>query len=298
MIIPRYFKSFYFGVIDCELNENDHIFVQSCRRKDISCVFFFCSIENFFPKIHLRVIYPPKKKFKSFFFYLSKIEKFIKEKKIFLYTDHEYTHNLISEEISNNEFLHNIIPFYTFSERNFSNRILTVGFVGQARISKGFNLLPELILELEKKIKLNYLIQFTSTKETIHYQNQLFTMSKSNPRIKIVNEYCDYKEYRGVLKQIDIMPILYNSDNLNTGSSGVLLSCITNEIPFVIPLNCSFYKKNLIFKSFEEAFDINEFVEKIILISKNFDYYLNEAKKLSINCKNTINASALIKNLS
>ena len=35
-VIPRYFKSFYFEVINCKLDKNDHIFVQSCRRKDIS----------------------------------------------------------------------------------------------------------------------------------------------------------------------------------------------------------------------------------------------------------------------
>ena len=59
--------------------------MQSCRRKDISCIYFFSNIESSFPKIHLRVFFPPRKRFKSFFFYLSKIEKFIVEKKIFLY---------------------------------------------------------------------------------------------------------------------------------------------------------------------------------------------------------------------
>ncbi len=151
-IIPRYFKSFYFEVIKCNLDKNDHIFVQSCRRKDISCIYFFSNIEGVFPKIHLRVFFPPRKKFKSFFFYLTKIEKFINKNKIFLYTEHGYKYELISKEMGSPNFLRETIPIFSFSERFFSNNDLTIGFVGQARKDKGFHLLPELISSLEKKI--------------------------------------------------------------------------------------------------------------------------------------------------
>jgi hypothetical protein len=296
-IIPKYFKSFYFELINCQLNENDNIFVLSCRRKDISCIYFFSNIEEFFPKIHLRVFYPPKKKFKSFFFYLSKLEKFILKKQIFLYVDHEYTHKLISKEMRYKNLLHNTIPFHTFSEKFFNNRILTIGFVGQARRDKGFHFLPALITELEKKIKLNYLIQFTSTNEMSFYEKQLFNMSNNNPRIKIVKKYCNHEEYRNILKKIDVMPILHDLKRLDAGSSGVIYSCIANEISLVIPKDCSYLKKILVFKSFEEAIDINGFVKKIILINNKFDSYLKEAKKLSKNFNNNINDSVLIKNL-
>jgi len=297
-IIPRYFKSFYFEVINCKLDKNDHIFVQSCRRKDISCIYFFSNIESSFPKIHLRVFFPPRKKFKSFFFYLSKIEKFITEKKIFLYTEHGYKYQLIGKEMNSNEFLHKAIPIFSFSERFFNEPDLTIGFVGQARKDKGFHLLPELISRLEsKKINLNYLIQFTSTTDMKYYEDQLFNLAKNNARIKILNKYCDYKEYRNILKKIDIMPILHDKMHLTIGNSSVIYSCITNEIPVVIPENCIHLKQILTFKSYEEAKDLENFVEKIILISNNFALYLKEAKKLSINFKNTINDSALIKNL-
>ena len=297
-IIPRYFKSFYFEVINCKLDKNDHIFVQSCRRKDISCIYFFSNIESSFPKIHLRVFFPPRKKFKSFFFYLFKIEKFITEKKIFLYTEHGYKYQLIGKEMNSNEFLHKAIPIFSFSERFFNEPDLTIGFVGQARKDKGFHLLPELISRLEsKKINLNYLIQFTSTTDMKYYEDQLFNLAKNNTRIKIVNKYCDYKEYRNILKKIDIMPILHDKMHLTIGNSSVIYSCITNEIPVVIPENCMHLKQILTFKSYEEAKDLENFVEKIILISNNFTFYLKEAKKLAINFKNTINDSALIKNL-
>ena len=132
-IIPRYFKSFYFGVLNSNLNENDHILVQSCRRKDISCIYFFSNIEKIFPKIHLRVFYPPKKRFKSFYFYLSKIENFMKEKKIFLYTEHGYKEELFKNEINNKYLVNTVTPIFSFFERFHTNYTLTIGFVGQAR---------------------------------------------------------------------------------------------------------------------------------------------------------------------
>jgi hypothetical protein len=272
--------------------------VQSCRRKDISCIYFFSNIESSFAKIHLRVFFPPRKKFKSFFFYLSKIEKFIEEKKIFLYTEHGHKYELISKEMSSKQFLHKTIPIFSFSERSFNDLDLTIGFIGQARKDKGFHLLPELISRLEKKKKnLNYLIQFTSTSGTKYYEDQIFNMSKSNTRIKIISKYCDYKEYRDILKKIDIMPILHDLNHLTIGNSGVIYSCITHEIPVVIPENCLHLKQILTFKCYEEAKDLENFIEKIILISNNFTFYLKESKKLALNFKNTINDSALIKNL-
>ena len=298
-IIPRYFKSFYFGVLNSNLNENDHILVQSCRRKDISCIYFFSNIEKIFPKIHLRVFYPPKKRFKSFYFYLSKIENFMKEKKIFLYTEHGYKEELFKNEINNKYLVNTVTPIFSFFERFHTNFTLTIGFVGQARKDKGFHLLPELILKLEKKkINLNYLIQFTSTnKDTEIYKNQLLSIAKDNSRVKIINKYLDFKEYRNILSQIDIMPMLYDVKHLTMGNSGVIYSCITHEVSLVIPNDCSHLKKFLIFKSYEEARNLDEYVEKIIFMKNNFIVYLSEAKKLSLDLKNTIKNSSLVRNI-
>ena len=298
-IIPRYFKSFYFGVLNSNLNENDHILVQSCRRKDISCIYFFSNIEKIFPKIHLRVFYPPKKRFKSFYFYLSKIENFMKEKKIFLYTEQGYKEELFKNEINNKYLVNTVTPIFSFFERFHTNFTLTIGFVGQARKDKGFHLLPELILKLEKKkINLNYLIQFTSTnKDTEIYKNQLLSIAKDNSRVKIINKYLDFKEYRNILSQIDIMPMLYDVKHLTMGNSGVIYSCITHEVSLVIPNDCSHLKKFLIFKSYEEARNLDEYVEKIIFMKNNFIVYLSEAKKLSLDLKNTIKNSSLVRNI-
>ena len=223
----------------------------------------------------------------------------MKENKIFLYTEHGYKEELFKNEINNKYLVNTVTPIFSFFERFHTNSTVTIGFVGQARKDKGFHLLPELILKLEKKkINLNYLIQFTSTnKDTEIYKNQLLSIAKDNSRVKIVNKYLDFKEYRNILSQIDIMPMLYDVNHLTMGNSGVIYSCITHEVSLVIPNDCSHLKKFLIFKSYEEARDLDEYVEKIIFMKNNFSLYLSEAKKLSLDLKNTIKNSSLVRNI-
>ena len=81
------------------------------------------------------------------------------------------------------------------------------------------------------------------------------------------------------------------------GNSGVIYSCITHEVSLVIPNDCLHLKKFLIFKSYEEARDLDEYVEKIIFMKNNFSLYLSEAKKLSLDLKNTIKNSSLVRNI-
>jgi hypothetical protein len=117
------------------------------------------------------------------------------------------------------------------------------------------------------------------------------------PNLKIIEKYCDFFEYREILKNIDIMPILYPLSQTNTVGSGVFYSCLTHEIPIIIPRNSVYLKKLLNFSSYEEATEIDEYVEKTILIAKNYDFYLNEAKKESLNYKSKIESDPLVRNI-
>jgi hypothetical protein len=67
LIIPRYFKSLYLEYIKQNIGVEDQIIIQSYRRKDIALVYFLSAIEKNIPKIHIRVLYPPKNRFKDFF---------------------------------------------------------------------------------------------------------------------------------------------------------------------------------------------------------------------------------------
>jgi hypothetical protein len=122
-------------------------------------------------------------------------------------------------------------------------------------------------------------------------------MSYKIPNLKIIEKYCDFFEYREILKNIDIMPILYPLSQTNTVGSGVFSSCLTNEIPIIIPRNSIYLKKLLNFSSYEEATEIDEYAQKTILIAKNYSFYLSEAKKQSLSYKLKIESDPLIKNI-
>jgi hypothetical protein len=297
--IPQYFKSFYLEYIEQNITQNDHLIIQSCREKDISLVYFLINIENIIPKIHIRLLYPPKKRVKGFFFYLKNIKKFIDDKKIFIYTEIEYFKELIQKQMSSlNDKIFVFTNIYTFFVRNKKNN-LTIGFVGEARSNKGFNLLPSFINKIHSLNKnFNFLIQFSKVyPDTLSSRELLTQMTHKMPNLKIIEKYCDFFEYREILQNIDIMPILYPLSQTNHVGSGVFYSCLTHEIPIVLPRNSVYLKKLLEFSSYEEATEINEYVEKTILIAKNYDFYLNEAKKQSLSYKLKIESDPLVINI-
>jgi len=298
-VVPQYFQSFYSEFIKHKINENDHLVIQSCREKDICLVYFLLNIETIVPKIHIRLLYPPKKKFKGFYFYLKNIKNFIDKKRVIIYTEIEYLKKLIEEEISelrNKIFVFNQI--YSFYNREKKN-ILTIGFVGEARPNKGFNLLPHFINSVNQlNNKINFIIQFSKIHpETEVCRSLLIQMKNKISNLTIIEKYCDFFEYREILQKIDVMPILYPLSQTNTVGSGVFYSCLTNEISMIIPKNSTYLKKILKFSSYEEAEGIDEYIEKAILMVKNYDFYLNEAKKQSLNYKSKIEFDPFVRNI-
>ena len=300
LIIPRYFKPFYLEYIKQNIGIDDQIIIQSCRRKDIALVYFLTELEKNIPKIHVRVLYPPKNRFKDFFFYLNKITKKILNNQITIYTEIDHSKKLIEEQnvdLKNKIFIFNQI--YTFFNREKENQSINIGFVGDARTNKGFNQLPEFIEKLySKKKNINYLIQFSKTyEETEETRNILIKMASQIPNLKIIEKYCDYLEYRNLLKKINIMPLMYPATHLNQMGSGVFYSCLTHEIALVIPPGSTYLKTLLNFKSYEEAKNVEDFVNKSILIAENYSNYLAEAKKQSNEHKFRIKDDPLVKRI-
>ena len=84
-LIPRYFFSFYKNYKKLNLKPNDHIFFQTARRKDIALINFLSKIEKNHPKFHIRVMLPPKIKFKGFFYFLNELKNQLINKKLFIY---------------------------------------------------------------------------------------------------------------------------------------------------------------------------------------------------------------------
>lgn len=298
--VPIYFFSFYERFKKINLDEKDHLLVQSCRPKDIELIFFLCSLEEKIPNIHIKLRYPPKKKkLKNFFFYAKKIVKLKNtNNKFFIYSEIINIKNIIeSEKILKSDIA---IPIYNFYNRKIisnSNKQFTLGFLGESRNEKGFSLLPFLLEQIYKKNNnFKFIIQLSDTiyPGTEHARNTIINLAKYNKKIIIHHGFLNFLNWRRFLKKIDIMPIIYQKSYTDSVASGLFYSCISNEIPMVIPKNTLYMKNLLSYKGFHEAETMNEYAEQLYKISNNYKYYLKEMKKESKNYKNFLKYDSLI----
>ena len=298
-LLPRYFFSFYKIYETLNLSKNDHIFFQTARRKDIALINFLTKIDKNHPKFHIRVMLPPKIKFKGFFYYLREIDNVFKDKRAFIYLWSDFNYKLfMRNSISKIGVCKSNIP-WSFHKRKLKNKNHVIGFVGDARKARGFHHLPGIINILEKKkYPFKYLIQFSKiSNDLLDTRNKLYNLSKRNKNIKIIEKYCDYKEFRNILKKIDIMPIIHSAKEINKVTSGTMYSCTSNEIPLVIPYGTLFMNKVLKYKSFEKAKNLPEFADNLLKISKRYNYYLNNVKKNSHILKSILKKDPLRKNI-
>ena len=245
---------------------------------------FLIRLNKDMPKIHLRLLYTPSfKKVGGFYYYFKKLNKFLKNNKIYFYVLTEKNFKILKSYNTSDQgiYLSNI-P-WVFFNRNKNDDFFTVGYMGDARISRGFNLLPELIKKiLAVSDKFKFIIQYSKVDDTVRLTHEkLLAMSKNYSNIIIQNKYLDYKNFRDVLKNIDIMPILHNSEEINNGNPSTIYSSITHEIPMTLPRNLEYMKNVLKHKSYEEADNLDETVSSIMAIKDNYNEYLTCAKKNS-----------------
>ena len=300
-ILPRYFTEIFFFLKKNNFSENDHIFFQTTRNKHMSLANFLIRLNIDIPKIHLRVLYTPvHKRFGGFYSYLNKIKFYLMNRKICLYVLTKKNYDILVNYLNNPNgvYLSNI-P-WVFYERFNKNDFKTVGYMGDARISRGFNYLPKLINELTNISKdFRFIIQYSKVnKEIKSISDEIQAIAKHNSNVTVYLKYMDYKEFRDTLQKIDIMPILHNADEINLGNPSTIYSSITHEIPMTLPSNSKYMKNALIHKSYEEADTIEETIKKINLIKNNYDAYLLAAKKNSKILLEIFNNDPLKENIS
>jgi hypothetical protein len=282
LTFPYYFFSCYKEYFSCYLSQNDQIVIESCRNKDIELLYFLSCLDKNFPAVHIKVRYPPKKKkLKNFFFYAKKFKEKLGDR-FNIYTEVENINNITQKNL---EFkIKHFTQPYTFYSRNNVNKTLTLGFLGESRNEKGFNKLPELLSSIYKNnYDINFIIQISSNiyPDTIDSRKKILELSKQYNKIKILNGYLDFYGWRDTLKKIDIMPILYDKDYVEKIGSGLFYSCIAHEIPLIIPDGSRSLIKFLKYQCYLEANNLDDYVNKILKLYKNYDFYLIEAKKQS-----------------
>jgi len=57
-----------------------------------------------------------------------------------------------------------------------------------------------------------------------------------------------------------------------------MYSCLSHEIPIIIPEGTTFLNNILKFKSFEKANNLKQYANKILQISNNYNFYLRNIK--------------------
>ena len=282
-IIPKYFTEVFFFLKKNKYSKNDHIFFQTTRNKHIALANFIARIDDNLPNIHLRILYTPssKKKFTGFYYYLNQIKPYLSNRKISLYSLTDKNIKIFNDKINSKIGIFKTNIPWVFYNREKKDDSITVGYMGDARESRGFNLLPDLINKLiDRNENLNFLIQFskTSSNSTSITSENLFKMAENNPKIKILKTYLDYADFRNTLKKIDIMPILHNNEEINNGNPSTIYSSITHEIPMVLPQNLNYMKEVMVHKSFEIADNLDAVVTQTLKIANDYNSYLNAAK--------------------
>ena len=282
-IIPKYFTEVFFFLKKNKYSRNDHIFFQTTRNKHIALANFIARIDDNLPNIHLRILYTPssKKKFTGFYYYLDQIKPYLSNKKISLYSLTDKNIKIFNDKINSKIGIFKTNIPWVFYNREKKDNSITVGYMGDARESRGFNLLPDLINKLiDKNENLNFLIQFskTSSNSTSITSKNLFKMAENNSKIKILKTYLDYADFRNTLQKIDIMPILHNNEEINNGNPSTIYSSITHEIPMVLPQNLNYMKEVMVHKSFEIADNLDGVVTQTLKIANDYNSYLNAAK--------------------
>ena len=282
-VIPKYFIEIFFFLKKNKYSKKDHIFFQTTRNKHIALANFIARIDDNLPNIHLRILYTPssKKKFTGFYYYLNQIKPYLLNKKISLYSLTDKNIKIFNDKINSKIGIFKTNIPWVFFNREKKDNSITVGYMGDARESRGFNLLPDLINKLiDRNENLNFLIQFskTSSKSTSITSENLFKMAENNPKIKILKTYLDYADFRNTLQKIDIMPILHNNEEINNGNPSTIYSSITHEIPMVLPQNLNYMKEVMVNKSFEIADNLDGVVTQTLKIANDYNSYLNAAK--------------------
>lgn len=293
LTVPHYFFSFYFEYKKINLENNDSIILYSCRTKELELIYFALIMGIKLPNVHCRVLYPPKdKKLKNFYFYCKEIIK--NKKNFFIYSEVDNIKSMIEKKL-----LYNVditTGVYTFNTKNKKISNLVIGFLGDSRVDKGFNKIPNFLKNIHDNKNFNFIIQLSKRvfPGTEYSRNEIINMAKTNSRILIKEGYLDFYEFRKLLQTIDIMPIIYDPNQMNFAGSNIFFRCIANEIPMIIPKNINNIKKFLTFNSFLESESIEDYINQCIKISNNYEFYLNEAKKESALYKRNISKDPLI----
>ena len=90
---------------------------------------------------------------------------------------------------------------------------------------------------------------------------------------------------------------MYDKTHMSNTNSGIFYSCISNEIIPIIPTECDYIKNIIALNSYEEADNIDEFVQAAAKIINLYPNYLKCAKISSKKLKSIIDNGSIVRNI-
>jgi len=301
--IPRYLPDFYNLILTKRISNNDIVFVPSGRPHILQfLVFLFFFDKKNFPEIHFRIVHPIKYRGKkdNFYKYLEMIfkEKVI-NKKFFFYAENQFNKKTLEKFHNLEAVIFNGISLNQKNKKIQSN--LVISFLGDSKIYKGFNKIPNLlkILQATKfSNRIKFIIQISNF--DLKIKSSILEIKKIATKfnnISLIEGPINNNEFNKYLKNTDIMPLLHPINRAKTFGSGFIYSCVGSEIILIIPQGVENWKNRIPGKSFLEARTVKDYAAKIQFIIKNINYYKELAKFTKKNYLKNLSKNKLIRRL-
>ena len=278
---PKYFGGFTKVIEELKPDNEDILIFQAARINDFELANFLKNLKKF-PEIHLRLTrLHRKRKLRKFYKIIEEMKNENKLfNKIFVYTETDFYRERIIKDIGINfELFYNNIPIYNRDRK--TNTIFNIGFLGESRVDKGFDKIPNILNYFisKKNSKINFYIQIHKVPSILNnIKNEIYNLANENKNIQIIEGYIDFNDYSDLLKKVDIIPLLHTEEQLKQNGSQIVFESIANEIPMVINLNARYVKNFFKYNSFIEAENYDDLPTKIEKLIENYNHYLDQAK--------------------
>ena len=198
------------------------------------------------------------------------------------------------------------------SSNGFSSRYklardgrISIGYMGDARLSKGFAMLPDLVKRIVSSEggKSKFVIQCPKTASG--YDNgqpaegveELTALARElgGDRVTLISEKLSERDYAELFSYLDIVLVPYTTSNYVEATSGIFAEAIALARPVVVPSNtwmASELKKSGGGLEFKRG-DPGDLAAKVLDLTRHYDEYASKARSFSAIWKSFHNCHTL-----
>ncbi len=141
---------------------------------------------------------------------------------------------LLRTQVEFNPALPQALPPRLIDRRG--RRPITLGVVGHQRQDKGYPLMPDVFRTLlSRRTDIRVLAHNSNTASLPQAQETMRALAKAHPHVTLDERQLDKFAYQSVLDSIDLMLCTYSPAVYQSSLSGVVIECMANGIPVVVP---------------------------------------------------------------